>query len=181
MSTRQATTGSHSVEGRWVLEAFDRFEKPLILYATRLLGDPERARDVVQDTFLKLCKQPREEIQDRLGEWLFSVCRNRAVDVMRKEKRMSFLSDERAMICASTEPDPAELTAERDAAQQAMDLLNSLPANQQEVIRLKFQHGFSYRDISQITGHSVSNVGFLIHTGMKTLQKRLGRRLATSG
>ena len=54
-----------------------------------------------------------------------------------------------------------------------MQLLDGLPANQQEVIRLKFQHGFSYREISQISGHSVTNVGFLIHSGMKTLRQRM--------
>jgi RNA polymerase sigma-70 factor (ECF subfamily) len=52
-------------------------------------------------------------------------------------------------------------------------MLETLPPNQREVIRLKFQNGFSYREISRISGHSVSNVGFLIHTGMKTLRQRL--------
>ena len=42
-----------------------------------------------------------------------------------------------------------------------------------EVIRLKFQSGFSYREISRISGHSVSNVGFLIHTGLKTIRRRM--------
>ena len=44
------------------------------------------------------------------------------------------------------------------------------PANQREVIRLKFQNGFSYQEISRISGHSVSNVGYLIHAGIKTLR-----------
>ena len=41
--------------GSWVREAVARFEGPLALYATRLLGDPEAAHDVVQDAFLRLC------------------------------------------------------------------------------------------------------------------------------
>ena len=40
---------------RWIQEAVDRFEWPLIQYVHRLLGDRERARDVVQDSFLRLC------------------------------------------------------------------------------------------------------------------------------
>jgi RNA polymerase sigma-70 factor (ECF subfamily) len=54
-----------------------------------------------------------------------------------------------------------------------LDLLGTLPASQQEVIRLKFQNGFSYQEISRISGHSVSNVGYLIHVGLKTLRGRL--------
>jgi RNA polymerase sigma-70 factor (ECF subfamily) len=41
------------------------------------------------------------------------------------------------------------------------------------VIRLKFQHGLSYKQIAQVTTLSVSNVGFLIHTGLKILRAKL--------
>src|SRR4051794_22454592 len=82
------------VDGAWVREAVGRFEAPLTLYAARLLGDAESARDVVQETFLRLCAQDRAPIESRLAEWLFTVCRNRALDVLRKERRMTRLSDE---------------------------------------------------------------------------------------
>ena len=49
-------------------------------------------------------------------------------------------------------------------------LIGCLPASQQEVIRLKFQNGFSYKEISRITEHSVSNVGVLIHTAVQRLR-----------
>ena len=41
------------------------------------------------------------------------------------------------------------------------------------MIRLKFQNGFSYCEISRISGHSVTHVGYLIHTGLKTLRGQL--------
>ena len=47
--------------GAWIREAVARFEGPLAIYATRLLGDAESARDVVQDTFLRLCSQERND------------------------------------------------------------------------------------------------------------------------
>ena len=46
--------------------------------------------------------------------------------------------------------------------------------NQQEVLRLKFQHGLSYREISGVTELTVSHVGVLIHNGLKALRARLG-------
>ena len=162
-----------SDNGPWVRDAVARFEGPLSLYAARLLGDADAARDVVQETFLRLCVQDRAPIESRLAEWLFTVCRNRALDVLRKESRMSRLSDEQVHHCASSEPDPSELAERRDAAARVVDLLETLPASQQEVIRLKFQNGFSYQEISRISGYSVSNVGYLIHTGLKTLRGRL--------
>jgi RNA polymerase sigma-70 factor (ECF subfamily) len=157
----------------WVLDAVARYERPLTRYASRLLGDAERARDVVQDTFLKLCTQRRDHIGERLAEWLFTVCRNRALDVLRKEGRMSRLGDDQVSTCTSPEPDPADAVERRDSAAKVLECLDGLPDNQREVIRLKFQNGFSYREISRISGHSISNVGFLIHTGLKTLRHRL--------
>ena len=157
----------------WLRESVAKFEGPLTLYATRLLGDADRARDVVQDTFLKLIRQDPAEIRDRLAEWLFTVCRNRALDVLRKEGRMTRLSDEHASICRSDEPDPASALETRESADRVLKELDGLPPNQREVIRLKFQNGFSYREISRISGHSVTNVGYLIHTGLKTIRHRL--------
>jgi len=168
-----ASADSHSDHQRWVLDAVGRFEGPLILYANRLLGDAERARDVVQDTFLKLCGQSRDAIDDRLAEWLFTVCRNRALDVLRKDGRMTRPGDDQVETRQGAEPDPAEAAIRVESAARVLDCLDRLPPSQREVIRLKFQNGFSYREISRISGHSVSNVGFLIHTGLKTLRKRL--------
>ena len=56
---------------------------------------------------------------------------------------------------------------------EVLNALKTLPANQQEVLRLKFQSGLSYLEISQITNLTVSNVGFLIHTGIKNIRERV--------
>ena len=66
---------------------------------------------------------------------------------------------------------PSTMEQEEQLA-DILKILSTLPANQQEVIRLKFQSDMSYAEISQITNLSVSNVGFLIHTGLKTIRER---------
>jgi len=157
----------------WAREAVTRFEGPLLLYARRLLNDAEAARDVVQDTFLRLWGRPRAEVDGHLAEWLFTVCRNRALDVLRKEHRMTRLNEEQVNRCLSPTPGPLDQAEQRDLGARVLELLESLPPNQREVIRLKFQNGFSYQEISRISGHSVSNVGYLIHAGIKTLRGRL--------
>jgi RNA polymerase sigma-70 factor (ECF subfamily) len=159
--------------GPWVRAAVARFQGPLTLYAARLLGDDDAARDVVQDTFLRLCVQDRATIESRLAEWLYTVCRNRALDVLRKEGRMTQLSEEQVARRTSADAPPSEIVERRELASKALDLVESLPANQREVIRLKFQGGFSYQEISRISGHSVTNVGYLLHVGLKSLRSQL--------
>ena len=157
----------------WMRSVLAQHEGPLLRYATRITGDLERARDVVQDTFLRLCREHPERLNSHLAEWLFTVCRNRALDVVRKEARTRPLTDVDLSSRQSAEPSPAHSAERREAAGDILRAIDELPANQQEVIRLKFQNDLSYREISRITKLSVSNVGFLIHTGIKTLRQRV--------
>ena len=167
--------GSPSIEvdAGWVRETVERFEGPLTSYASRLLGNADSARDVVQDTFLRLCAQTKEQVGARLAEWLFTVCRNRALDVLRKESRMTQLSDEQVQVRTTLDPGPPEILEQRESAARVLGLLDALPKSQREVIRLKFQNGFSYQEIARISGHSVGNVGYLIHVGLKTIRGQI--------
>ena len=63
--------------------------------------------------------------------------------------------------------------AETQTAGEIFRMLDRLPKNQREVVYLKFQCDLSYKEISEITKLSVTNVGFLIHTAIKTLRKEL--------
>ena len=160
-------------DAAWLAEVFRENELPLMGYAMHLLGDRERASDVVQDTFVRLCKQPRDQVQDRVRQWLFRVCRNRALDIMKKESRMKTLDDAKASLQISRDGDPSSIAEMAERHANAQSLLAKLPPRQQEVIRLKIHGGLSYREISELTGLSVGNVGYLLSTGLKLVRNRL--------
>ena len=165
--------------------AVTEYESRLLRCALRWTGDPEVARDTVQDTFLRLCAQPPGAVDGHLAEWLFTVCRNRALDHRRKEGRMRTATGASAVGGDSTadslaaaqapphEADPYLQSERRDTAARALRLLGLLPANQQEVLRLKFQEGLSYKEIAGVTELTVSHVGVLIHHGLKSLRERM--------
>ncbi|HUT00839.1 MAG TPA: sigma-70 family RNA polymerase sigma factor [Phycisphaerae bacterium] len=157
----------------WFRSVLAAQEGPLLRYAGRILGDVERARDVVQETFLRLLKSGKGPGDNHVPEWLFTVCRNRALDVCRKERRMTYLGEHAESVQPSREPAPPAEADRQEQVGHVTAALRSLPQRQQEVLRLKFQNGFSYKQIAGITGLSASNVGFLIHTGIGTLRRRL--------
>jgi len=158
----------------WIREALATYEGPLLRYAARLSnGDMERARDAVQDTFIRLCRQEQEKVADHLAPWLYRVCRNRVLELRRKEDRMSPLDDQTLAVHAAEGPDPADRARQHDSLAAVMSLLGELPPNQQEVVRLKFQDELSYKEISSVTGLTVSNVGFLLHTAIRRLRDGL--------
>jgi RNA polymerase sigma-70 factor (ECF subfamily) len=127
---------------------------------------------VVQETFLRLCSQDPDRLGDGLSPWLFKVCRNLAFDELRKEKRMSALGE--TDVQATSQPAPGAAIEQRESLSLVQRAMDDLPEKQQEVIRLKFQGGLSYREISEVTGESTTNVGFLLHTGLKRIRSRLG-------
>jgi RNA polymerase sigma-70 factor (ECF subfamily) len=168
------------VDAEFVRSTVTQFERALVGYAMHLLGgDVERARDVVQEAFSRLCIEPRERTEPHLREWLYTVCRNLAIDVRRKDRRMQLMGDMASDRYASAEAEPGEAIEREDSYSHVLDAIRTLSANQQEVVRLKFQHGMSYKQISEVTSLTVTNVGFLLHTALKTLRQRLAETAGT--
>ena len=158
----------------FVQAAVARHQAPLLRYATRLLGgDADRARDVVQDTFVRLLAQPPAQVDGHVAEWLFTVCRNRSHDVLRKEGRMKRFEEGQVEQLTAPDPRPGRTLERAEQHETVLRLIGQLPHNQQEVVRLKFQNGFSYQQISRITSLSVTNVGFILHTAIKALRQEM--------
>src|SRR5215468_6344113 len=78
-----------ATKSTWIVAALDQYEGHLVRYAAWILGDLERAREVVQETFLRLCREQPSRVGDHLAQWLITVCRNLSFDVRKKENRMS--------------------------------------------------------------------------------------------
>ena len=62
---------------------------------------------------------------------------------------------------------------EKQTVSEIFQVVESLPKNQREVIYLKFQCDLSYKEISNITRLSVTNVGFLIHTAVRNIRQQM--------
>jgi RNA polymerase sigma-70 factor (ECF subfamily) len=153
----------------WVLSVLREHEARLVRYATRLLGDEDAARDVVQHAFLRLCDQSPEELEGREAQWLFTVCRNRAVDAIRARRRRVALDRKVARPNQSKEPDPALSAERRDLYARLNELVAALPAAQRDTIDL-WTEGFSYGEISEITGHGQGRLRVLVHRALKRLR-----------
>lgn len=161
-----------SPDREWVVSVIARYERPLQAYVRRLLPDPDRCRDVVQDAFLQLCQQSHADLNDRIAPWLFAVCRRRVVDIVRKEKRM-VATLKPTDKTAARPADPSQTIETKDSVRHVLARLDQLPADQNEAVRLRFHNQFSYREIAEVMGLSESHVGVLLHNALKTLRQSL--------
>ena len=159
----------------WIEGALVTDEGPLVAYASRLLGDAHRARDAVQETFLRLVAARPDEVNGHLAPWLYTVCRRQCLDVLRKEDRMHVAEVETLDRRAGREADPAAAAQTSDHASHALAAVAALPPNQREVVELRFRHGLSYAEIARVTGLTATNVGFLLHVGLRALRARMKR------
>src|SRR4051812_18409886 len=67
--------GGQVESGDWFASVVRQYEQPLVLFAARITRDLERARDVVQEAFLKLTLAERRDVEPHVAEWLYTVCR----------------------------------------------------------------------------------------------------------
>ncbi|MEM7672438.1 MAG: sigma-70 family RNA polymerase sigma factor, partial [Verrucomicrobiota bacterium] len=123
-----------------LLRAVETHSKTLEQYAYSLCGCEHRARDAVQETFLRLVKRQNPiDPEARLAPWLYRVCRTRIIDHFKKEGRMTSTDQ-----FPETSPDetdsrfPNHLAETRDSLSVVSKVLHTLPKNQREVVRLKF-------------------------------------------
>lgn len=157
------------VDERWVSEIQKRHGRELLGYARGLTKSCEEAEDMVQEVFLRLCRQDPERLGERAREWLYTVCRHLAVDAWRRKGRNPMTRELPDVI--DGQPGPESLALLDEDSAQLTKALARLPDPQKEVLRLKFHGGFSYAEIARITGKSVSHVGVTIHVALKALRK----------
>jgi len=156
----------------WIESMVDRYERPLLAYACRLFkGNHTKAQDAVQETFLRLCRQDREEIEDRVAAWLFSVCRTRVIDMQRSQGHTMNSTEDLTVVDPA--PDASQLAESAEQGSRLAKLVESLTPRQQEVIRLLLQAELSHREIAEITGMTVSNVGFHLHAAVRSLREAI--------
>lgn len=159
--------------------ALDRYERPLISYAKEITGDLEAAKDAVQETFLRLSRQDIQALEPRLAPWLFLVCRNCALDHVRKILRFAPnapMPEEEA----SGDPSPSESIVKEEDKARIRAAVAKLPEQQRELVRLKFDADLNYREMSEALEISISHVGVQLHDAMKSLRKHLGVNLETA-
>jgi RNA polymerase sigma-70 factor, ECF subfamily len=148
--------------------------------ALRVLGDPGRAEDVVQDCFLKLWNNA-ERFDARRGSlrtWLITAVRNRSIDYLRGRGAHERQEREIPMDAESSGPgsDPWHEVAtaiERDVIREA---LASLPGEQRQAVELAYFGGYSHREIAEMIRVPLSTVKGRMRLALEKLHSYLQAR-----
>ena len=156
-----------------------RYQDSLTRFASRFLGDPEVAQDVVQETFLQVARHPARLLDvENCHNWLLRVARNIGITQIRKRERARRHAEAlgrriAAEGGAAREDGAARAVEDEEVRARVHAEIARLSPRHREVLLLKVQEEKTYREIAEITGMSVTNVGFILHQAVKTLSRRL--------
>lgn len=151
---------------------FDSQESPLLRYAFSLVGRRAVAEEIVQEVFLQL--HVRWDEVDSPQKWLYRSVRNRAFNYIRDNKRMVLSMDEQQIQNTSDEADESQTQLERmETTGSLREMVRELSESDRQLVELKYFEGLKYREISDKTGLSVSNVGYRLHHILKELAEKL--------
>jgi RNA polymerase sigma-70 factor (ECF subfamily) len=144
----------------------------------RLVGDPELAADLSQDTFIRaykaLCSYPPSRVRQlKLRGWLWSIAlnvvRSNARHQSRRPRQSQLLVEKIA--AASSQPETRALNSEDE--QWWRDELGNLPARQRTAVVLRYVSELSYAEIAAATKRPVGSVKSDVHRGLAVLANRL--------
>ena len=152
-----------------------RYERLLIRFVANFLRDETAAQDIVQETFLRVAKKPSRLLGvNSCHNWLLRIARNLSIDHLRRLVRTRKLT--RSLEVATVEVEASTAGEKLEVVERKSRVRNEIAQLRPRlrlVMLLKVQEGKSYREIAEITGLTVTNVGYLIHQAMQTLKVRL--------
>lgn len=148
--------------------AVDEYSDRIFRFILKSIGNEERAKDIVQDSYEKLWRNISGLEYKKVKAWLFSTSHNTMIDIIRKEKRM----------IVSDEIYETELSYEgySDLNEVLHICLEKLPENWKTVLLLRDYEGYSYLEISKITGQTEAQVKTNIYRGRMAMRKMIGEK-----
>jgi len=150
-------------------QLYDRYSSVVYAVALRVLADATTAEDVLQEIFMQLWRNPGafDASRGNLAPWLAVITRNRAVDVLRKRKPQTEITE----TLLSVEPDLASETDRSRNVEKVRAILKTMPAPQRNVLELAYFEGYSHTEIAEKTKEPLGTIKTRIRAGLILLRK----------
>lgn len=146
-----------------------------VLYrlALRITMSHEEAEDIVQDTMIKVWNR-RDDWQelDSIEAFCLTVCRNIALDRLKKAGRDSRTIAEGDAENADTAYNPYERTAQRDRMEAVRRIVDALPEKQKSCLQLRDFEGKAYKEIAQVLDISEEQVKVSIFRARQAVKQK---------
>ncbi len=153
---------------------FSRYEKRIYNFLLRRIGDVDRAKDLFQETFLRLHRN-RDKFDPRrsFAAWFYTIANNLVRDELRMKRGIQSEAIEENSLPPSGLATPEESRAMAETKVKVDGALKNLPEAQREVLLLSRFEGLGHNEIAGITGKSEAAVKQLLYRALQNLRRQL--------
>ena len=175
-------------QAKTVEQAFVKQKNTLFNFIRRFVPSKEDAEDILQDVFYQFISYANIELIEKLDSWLFKVAKNKIIDKSRKKRTESFteqiqegFEEEEVFSIEDFLPSmgltPEDLFLRDEFNEKFEAAVNELPPEQRDVFLMTEIDGYSFREISELTGLTVNTLLSRKHYAVKQLKKKLNKYL----
>ena len=147
-----------------ISQLLERHTRRLRDYIRMLVKDNDVAEDLTQEVLIKVVKvvdEGRYVDKGRFLPWLLRIAHNKVLDYFRAQKQVRTVSESSAGfdILGSknfAEPSIEEQMISEQCAEEIRALVDELPEEQRDVVRMRYYEGLSFKEIAELTGVSIN-------------------------
>lgn len=148
-------------------QTVDKYSDNLYRFVLKNIKDEDKAKDIVQDTYIKFWEKKENVDVTKIKSYLFTTAYHTLIDSVRKEKKQGSFKD--------VKEEKYSVQSEYSDLQEILhEAIEHLPEDQKAVIMLRDYEGYAYNEIAEITGMSETQVKVYIFRGRQFLKNYLG-------
>ncbi|MBI2063385.1 MAG: RNA polymerase sigma factor [Candidatus Yanofskybacteria bacterium] len=149
-----------------------QYQRDLVNFHYRFVGNRYEAEDLAQETFIKVYKKfDTLKEPDKLKSWIFQIARNTVIDFFRKNKNKAFALDSAILenIPETTAVDYQERVANLEVSKELEHCIDQLVKEDRAIIKLLYYEGFSYKEIGELLNINQNTLKSRLHRARKIL------------
>jgi len=175
-------------QAKRIEQTFVNEKGALFNFIRKLVPSREDAEDILQDVFYQFISYANIELIERVNSWLFKAARNKIIDKSRKKRSERFTEQVPESFdgedffsiedfLPSIGLTPEDLFLRDEFNEKFEEALNELPPEQRDIFLMNEVDGYSFNEISEITGLPVNTLLSRKHYAVKQLKKKLYKYL----
>ncbi len=149
---------------------YERYDRRLYSYCLRMLANPEAAEDIFHDVWVKVHDNRHSFKGGSFAKWLFTIGRTTCLNAIRDKKYAEDIDKMKDYLMGNDATKTGENVFIREALLKA---IANLPHEFREVLEYKHFKEFSYEEISELTGITISLAKVRVFRAIKMLQKAM--------
>ena len=184
MADPQLAAATLAGEARAFTVLADRYHARLLNFIHRMIGDRERAEDLVQETFVRVHRHLHRYDQNRkFSTWAYTIAGNLAKNELRNRSRNPLVlfqtikknwdADHRPLEWEDERYRPDDLFRKRDLKARVEEVVAELPEHHRVVFVLRELEGKTYEEISEITGVNLGTVKSRLNRARNAFAERI--------